>query len=434
MADHDDEDDIPGARNEPALPADGGGYGADDYASEGYELPPENGDDDVTDSFNRTTAVAASKSKNMLFAGLGGALMLFLLYQVFIAEDGAPPPAPPPPPPSSAAIAPPEAAPVLQPPQSVELLPPPPPPPIDMGGFDDGGFGELPPPPIADPEIDLSSIEPNNEQLIARRKSAMLVMGGGGSPEEETNRSRPLTIGLDPSNPNSNWAAEIAESEASRAVATHVGNLNQLVLQGKILHAILETAIDSTLPGTLRAIVSRDVYAEAGYDVLIPKGSRLIGSYNTDILRGQARIFIIWNRLIRPDGVDIQVSSPAMDRLGRSGMAGFLDNRFFEVFSGALLTSTFTVATAALKEAVLDTGQVTTTQNTDGSTNTTGTPTDTAFAEAMDNLSGVAEQILQSLIDLRPMITVDQGTPIKVFVNQDLEFPPGASGQFAVIP
>ena len=114
---------------------------------------------------------------------------------------------------------------------------------------------------------------------------------------------------------------------------------------------MLETAINTDLPGTLRAIVSRDVFAESGKEVMIPKGSRIIGTYNTGISRGQRRVMIVWTRLIRPDGLDIEIGSPGVDSLGRAGVEGDVDNKYAEIFSAAILTSVVTIGAATAAES-----------------------------------------------------------------------------------
>ena len=350
-------------------------------------------------------AVAAAPGRTMIMAFGGGALVLFLLYQLLFSDDGAPPPPPPSNNNNAAQVAPaeniaptisqplPPMPPMPEPEPQVAELPPLPPPPDNLNSL------------AQEPEIDFSSQAPTSEQILQRRKSQMLVVNNANlanSQDAQANRG--------------------FNSKAPRIQATTVGDLTHLVLQGKVIKAVLETAIDSTLPGPLRALVTRDVHAEAGNAVLIPKGSRLIGSYNTDLVQGQARIFIVWNRVIRPDGIDLNMEAPSMDNLGRAGLTGYVDRRYFEIFSGALLSSIFTIGVAAAGDAIAP-GQVGQTQNTDGSNTTVGDPVSIATAEAAQGLAQTAQTVLGNIIDIRPVITVDQGTPVNVFVNQDLEFP-----------
>jgi type IV secretion system protein VirB10 len=376
------------------------------YQEEGYTPPPAEVPDALNEeeAFNEAAAagpaVAASANKNMVLIVAGVAVGLFLLYQIFSGEEEvvAPQPAPPTISETGAPVAN-DGGVDLPSTTAFEPLPPPPPPPIRP----DPEPLPTPAPPPPGPDIDFSGAGPSNEQLQARRASQMLIAGGGGGSNNNADPTRRPGV----------------TTAAQRAIATKVGDLNTLVLQGKVIDAVLESALDTTLPGPLRAIVSHDVYAESGYDVLIPKGSRLIGTYNTDVVRGQGRVFIIWNRLIRPDGVDIQLNSQAVDKLGKSGITGFVDNRFFEVFSGAILTSIMSITIAGVADALLD-PQATTTQQ---STTVTGGGIDQAIQGAVGNINNASNRALNGLLDTRPNISVDQGTPMKVFVNQDLEFP-----------
>ena len=379
--------------------------GAENYQEEGYapEPPPIYEEEGVEEAAG--PAVAATAGKNMVLILIGGALGLFLLYQIFFSGDDEV--APPPPPPSQgngATVAP--AGDITIPIEPIRPLPPPPPlEPIQEA------LPELPPPPPAPPDIDFIGEGPTNEELKRRRSSEMLIVNGSREQGEEKEDDKGVT------------------SAAERAVATTVGDLDHLVLQGKIIHAVLETALDTTLAGPLRAVTTRDVYAESGYDVLIPKGSRLIGTYNTDVVRGQGRVFIIWSRLIRPDGVDVQINSQAIDRLGRSGINGYVDDRYFEIFGGAILTSVLGITLAGIADAILDPEGSSETESSSGSTTTTGNSVDSAISESVTSIGSVSKSVVGGLLDARPSITVDQGTPLKVFVNRDLEFPSEVAGK-----
>jgi type IV secretion system protein VirB10 len=193
--------------------------------------------------------------------------------------------------------------------------------------------------------------------------------------------------------------------------------------QGKIIDAVLETAINTDLSGILRAVVSRDVYAEQGRRILVPKGSRLVGSYDTQIKRGQSRIFVIWNRVITPNGIDMIINSPGSDQLGRAGVEGKVDNKYFEVFGNSILLSTISVAFAFATEEITGADGLSEQENTTGSITTTGSPSDVAVVNAIEDFGSVVNEITQDVVSIKPTITVDQGTRLKVFVNKDVVFP-----------
>ncbi len=124
-------------------------------------------------------------------------------------------------------------------------------------------------------------------------------------------------------------AAEDASSgQGDRVTASRLLNPSLTVPQGTIAAAVLETALDSTRPGAVRAIVSRDARSFDGSKVLIPRGSRLYEEYASDLSAGQKRALVIWHRLTRPDAVIIDMGSPAADPLGRAGIGGKVDTAF----------------------------------------------------------------------------------------------------------
>lgn len=304
---------------------------------------------------------------------------------------------------------------------------PPPPLPTDETTTEQSGKDsvEIPPPPPL-PPVDRTADKvagTNNKDMQKRIRAGMLVLNTPPGPPAAADAANSASQSLSRSDPNRAFYDQaIGASVAEKAKATRVSNLGMSILQGKVIYAVLETAIDTTLPGTIRAIVSRDTYAETGRNVIIPKGSRLIGTYNTGVLHGQARVMIVWTRLIRPDGIDIQIGSPAVDGLGRAGVIGFANERYMEIFSAAILTTALTLGAATATEAVIP-GSGTTTTSAGGDTTTTTTPAQQAAADGVSNLSDISEKVIDRIVDIRPQITIDQGTRINVFVNKDLTLP-----------
>jgi type IV secretion system protein VirB10 len=219
----------------------------------------------------------------------------------------------------------------------------------------------------------------------------------------------------------------IAELQATTTsiVATRIADLVHTIAQGKLLTAVLETAINTELPGSVRAVVSRDVYGESGNEVLIPKGSRLFGSYSSKISRGQARVEIGWTRLIRPDGVDVAITFTASDQFGRAGLAGEIDNKYSSVVANSMLTSILAVGGVAAAQKLLTNNSTTTTTTnpTQGTTTTTGSATNQALYDVTKTIIDTVGQLISSTIDLTPIIRVPQGSKITVIVNSDITIP-----------
>uniref|UniRef100_UPI003B3B7A68 TrbI/VirB10 family protein n=1 Tax=Sphingomonas sp. TaxID=28214 RepID=UPI003B3B7A68 len=159
---------------------------------------------------------------------------------------------------------------------------------------------------------------------------------------------------------------------------------------------VLETAIDTDLPGYVRAVISRDIRAFDGQTVLIPRSSRLIGQYKSGLQAGQRRAYVIWTRLIRPDGASIALGSPAVDFSGRSGLTGDVDSHFLSRFGSAILLS----AVDAL--GTIGSGR-----------------TSVILSGSGQNAAGVAAQRDGQI---PPTVRVRQGEPIRVFTARDLDF------------
>lgn len=366
-------------------------------------------------------SVSQSQSRVFIILALFVGVVGFMLYNLFSEDDvpveeDIPEVAQTPPRPTPAPAPPPVVTPPPAPPRPVVQRQPTPPP---------------PPPPPAERKPKIGYRAPNTEEMIARRKSDIMVMNNPVQTARRAARDRGFA-GVD--DPNASFAqAVLRQTEAETAEATRIGNLPQTIAQGKIIDAVLETALNTDLPGTLRAIVSRDIYSEAGRNILIPKGSRLIGTYNTGILRGQKRVFILWTRIIRPDGVDIAVGSEAVDKLGRAGIEGIVDNKYKEIFSSALLTSILTFGVVYAAEQVTDNPEVSRREFESGGVERTGSPTAQASMELIGSLSTAGQQLIEDFIDIRPTITIDQGTIVKVFVNRDLIFPKEVASNIRII-
>jgi type IV secretion system protein VirB10 len=179
------------------------------------------------------------------------------------------------------------------------------------------------------------------------------------------------------------------------AAATRMDHPGQTVAQGTLIPAVLETAINSDLPGYVRAVVSSDVRSFDGSRVLVPRSSRLIGTYKSGISGGQTRAYVLWTRLIRPDGVSVQLASPAVDESGQTGLTGSVDNHFMKRFGSALLLSVVGTASAVASGGA------------------------SLIIGGGENAAAVAAQRDSQIA---PTIRVRQGQPIRVFTAKDLDF------------
>ena len=180
-------------------------------------------------------------------------------------------------------------------------------------------------------------------------------------------------------------------------------NPGNTVVQGTMIQAVTETALDSTLPGAIRAIVSEDVHSFDGTRVLIPRGARLVGRYRSDVALAQSRVMVAWDRIILPDNQTVEISAFGGDELGRTGTTGFVDTRFAQRFGSAALISLIGALPAAAAGQIEDEAAA-----------------DIASDVGTD-LRDSTQSVMQDYLAIRPVIHVDQGTRITVMVDRDLE-------------
>ena len=220
--------------------------------------------------------------------------------------------------------------------------------------------------------------------------SALVIdLGGQG-----TSDGAPVAGGL-----ATGAAGLVGAGGTTRARSSSLANRANTVPQGTLIPAVLETAFDSTRPGFARAIVSRNVRGFDGSRVLIPRGSGLVGEYKSDAAPGQKRATITWTRLLRPDGVTIELNSPAVDPLGKGGVRASVNNHLPERVFGALLQSSFQIGTLLATRAASGSVVLALPGTLQGSVAPPAAP-----------------------VEIKPTLKVAAGTSISIFVARDLEF------------
>ncbi len=200
--------------------------------------------------------------------------------------------------------------------------------------------------------------------------------------------------------------------------------LENTIAQGRTLNAVLETSIDSSIQGTVRAIVSNDVYAEISDNILIPRGSRLYGNYQTLQSKGIARLGINFTRIIRPDGVSVDLSSFASDQFGRAGVEGNLDSGYSDMIGLTFLESVIalgnTLALSQISNNVPQMGNIT---GTGGLITQIQNPASQAATSLVTNIGSRANEVAKSMFQTNARVTINQGTRITIVVNQDIKLP-----------
>jgi Bacterial conjugation TrbI-like protein len=188
---------------------------------------------------------------------------------------------------------------------------------------------------------------------------------------------------------------------------------------------VLENTINSSLTdGRCIGVVENHVYGAEGSKILIPVGSRIIGKYSSISRAGQERIEVKWYRLMRPDGVNVDIQADGADVMGRMGMVGHVDRRYFDRFAMPLLVSTIGIAaTYATNPSQVTTSTVT---NADGNilqnaTNETQSRESLATKQFASELLQISRDIIRDNIDISPIVTIPAGTRFLVIPTRDIE-------------
>lgn len=181
---------------------------------------------------------------------------------------------------------------------------------------------------------------------------------------------------------------------------------------GTVIPAVLLTGINTDVEGQVLAQIESDVYDSlTGTRLLIPAGSRLVGTVAQGAKEGQNRVSVTWQTLMLPTGGSYSLggSMVAADLSGYGGIPGKLHHH-----SGGLLRSGFfTSVVAALGSMAA--GNTTTTANT-------YTAGQLAAQGAMSNLMNTASALIQKGVDnARPTVTVEAGSPFMVYVTMPIQ-------------
>ena len=267
------------------------------------------------------------------------------------------------------------------------------------------GIGSYEPPDLPEvaPVVEAPKQEEKNEiappEIIIERpppSSAVQQVSGEGMPPSLTERR--LSSGIKVIGGGREKKAERIPSRQVKVMK----NIDYTLVKGAKIPCTLETNIVSEQHGFTSCIVQQDVYSANARLLLIEKGSRVTGEYRRDVRNGDRRLEIIWDRLITPYNVVVQLQSPSTDALGASGVTGEVDNRWMLRIGSALLVSTFSDVLNIAAE------------NSQNAEVIVGTET----AKTSQNM---AEKILEKNIDLSPIIYIRNGEVINIFVADDID-------------
>jgi type IV secretion system protein VirB10 len=280
-----------------------------------------------------------------------------------------------------------------------------------------------PPPPPPQARSNPQQLTPEEQAALAikqRRRSGEVLVGNGADasgfppppspprPAEDDPMMAALQASLaggQPQHPvRSSLEQALSSSVTSGVSASRLRDPNMMITQGMFLDCTLQTAISSVVPGLTTCVLANNVYSTNGAVLLLERGSRVVGQYQSGQLRqGMNRIFVLWTRVETPSGVVIQLDSPGTDSLGRSGMDGHVNNHFWQRFGSAMLIS-----------VVDDVAQYAADRQSNSDS--------IRFESTGDATQDAASIIVENTVNMPPTLTKNPGELINITVARDLDF------------
>jgi type IV secretion system protein VirB10 len=267
-----------------------------------------------------------------------------------------------------------------------------------------------PPLPLADvpmpPELPPSDLPagPSGPSLLDRRMQGSGGVGGG-----DPNASAQGAI---PPEAMMGAPDQAAQMRASKASAQPLYKPDTLMVRGTYIRCVLETRVITDVPGFTSCIVTEPVYSINGRRLLLPKGSKILGTYGSAAVGGN-RVAVVWDRITTPTGLDINMSSPGVDNLGSAGHPGHYDAHWPQRITSALLIS---MISDAFKYAGAKHGP----QETSIANGVVvQSPYESNTGRTMERLANMA---LEKNMARSPTVSINQGEVVNVYVAQDVDF------------
>lgn len=203
------------------------------------------------------------------------------------------------------------------------------------------------------------------------------------------------------------FGGQLQGSSTPKVAASMLGNRSLTLPKGTAFTCALKTKVISATSGLVSCQVQRNVFSDDGRVLLIERGSHLDGEYRIASVRpGTVRIPVLWTRIRTPLGVTVDIDSPGTGQLGESGIDGYVDNRWGERIGAAMLLS---LIDDSVKLVIQN-------QASDRQADTIVLPSTTA------NTSKLAEKVLDSTINIPPLIYQNQGGIVGIYVARDVDF------------
>lgn len=210
-------------------------------------------------------------------------------------------------------------------------------------------------------------------------------------------------------NQNSKFGHSGFSNQKSIDISTNEHKLYRTIRAGRLIPALLTSAISSDLSGIVTAQIEQDIYASMGEAVLIPRGSKAIGFYNNEVKMGQKRLNIKWREIITPQGINIMLTDAIVaDNMGISGAIGSVNNKFLERYGIAYGISTLTNVLLLGIAGKID--------------NANNGYSEEVYSQAKSDVNTIVQDIISRSQQIQPTIEIKSGSRIFIVPTNHMWF------------
>lgn len=185
------------------------------------------------------------------------------------------------------------------------------------------------------------------------------------------------------------------------------GKLYRL-MEDTVLETVLVNRLAGSAAGPVIVMITTDAYSQSRAHLLIPQGTRLLGSVTAVGSINQERLFVAFHRMIMPDGYSVSLDKfKGLDVVGQTGLRDLVNHHYIQIF-GASLALAGIAATAQIGN------------NSAFGTYDWGTQMRSGISEEMGQS---AQRILERFMNVLPTFTIRERARVKVMLANDLKLP-----------
>lgn len=240
----------------------------------------------------------------------------------------------------------------------------------------------------------LQALQAQQEKLLAQQQQlATAAALPAGAP------TQPLQVPAPPASARKNVDVNAATGK------------EHVIFEGTVLESVLVNRLNGDFAGPVLCQITNDVYSLDHSQLLIPAGTRVLGETKKVSDIGQARLAVVFHRLIMPDGYSVDLDqAPGLNQIGETALKDKVNNHYFRIFGASIAVG----AISGLANIGTNNSAV------------TGLPTSSTSAYQQGvagSLSQSSLRILDKFLNITPTITIREGHRVRIYLTQDLQVP-----------